>query len=165
LFVNPETVMRWHRAGFRFNWTWLSRRRAAGRPTINPTIPRLIRRMVTENPTWGSPRIHGDLRMLGIDVERTVSRYLPRRPLRPDGAQRWLVFLRNHRRGIAAMDFFVVPTVTLRLAYVWFAMDHGRRRILHFEITAAAAKTWDPVRIALSPGQSESISWPRRHVG
>jgi putative transposase len=143
LFVNPETVMRWHRAGFRLYWTWFSRRRAAGRPTIDPTIRRPIRRMATENPTWGAPRIHGELRMLGIDVsERTVSRYLPRRPLRPDAAQRWLVFLRNHRDGIAAMDFFVVPTVTFRLAFIWFAMDHGRRRILHFEITDHPATAW-----------------------
>jgi hypothetical protein len=80
-FVKPETVIRWHRAGFRFYWTWLSRRRRRpGRPAIDRGIRDLIRRMVTENSTWGAPRIHGELLMLGFNVsERTVSRYLPRR--------------------------------------------------------------------------------------
>jgi len=115
VFVKPETVIRWHRAGFRHYWTWLSHRRTAGRLTIDPAVCDLIRRMVMDNPTWGAPRIHGELRMLGFDVsERTVSRYLPRRRPRPDALQRWLTFLRNHRDVIAAMDFFTVPTVTFR---------------------------------------------------
>jgi putative transposase len=84
-----------------------------------------------QNATWGAPRIHGELRMLGFDVsERTVSRYMPRRPTGPDAIQRWLVFLRNHRDALAAMDFFSVPTVSFRVLYVWFALEHGRRRIL-----------------------------------
>jgi putative transposase len=144
LFVKPETVIRWHRAGFGFYWTWLSRRRRRpGRPPIDRGIRDLIRRMVTENPTWGAPRIHGELLMLGFDVsERTVSRYLPRRPPRPDAVARWLVFLRNHRDVIAAMDFFVVPTVTFRILYVWFAIDHGRRRVLRFDVTDHPAAAW-----------------------
>ncbi len=115
VFVKPETVIRWHRAGFRPYGTWLSRRRAVGRPTIDPAIRDLIRRMVADNPMWGAPRIHGELRMLGFDVsERTVSRCLPRRPPPLDAVRRWLVFLRNHRDAIAAMDFCTVPTVTFR---------------------------------------------------
>ena len=143
LFVKPETVIRWHRAGFRRYWTWISRRRRPGRPTIDPAIRDLIRRMATEIATWGAPRIHGELRMLGFDVsERTVSRYLPRRPPQPEAVQRWLTFLRNHSDTIAAMDFFVVPTATFRLLYVWFVIGHGRRRILHFDVTANPSAAW-----------------------
>ena len=143
MLVKPETVIRWHRAGFRHYWTWLSHRRAVGRPTIDPAIRDLIRRMVADNPTWGAPRIHGELRMRGLDVsERTVSRCLPRRPQPLDAVRRWLVFLRNHRDAIAAMDFFTVPTVTFRGVYVWFVIGHGRRRILHFEIADHPAAAW-----------------------
>ena len=103
----------------------------------------MIRRMAAENPTWGAPRIHGELRMLGFDVsERTVSRYMPRRSLRPETVQRWLVFLRNHRDAVAAMDFFVVPMVTFRVLYVWFMLEHGRRRLLRFAVTDHPAASW-----------------------
>jgi hypothetical protein len=86
--------------------------------------------MAAENLTWGAPRIHGELRMLGFEVsERTVSRYLRHRPPPPDAVKRWLIFLRNHREAIAAMDFFVVPTVTFRVLYGWLVIDHGRRRV------------------------------------
>jgi putative transposase len=143
VLVKPETVVRWHRADFRRYWTWLSRRGECGRPPIDAHLRTLIARMATENPTWGAPRIHGELCMLGIDVsERTVSRYLPRRRAPPDAIARWLTFLRNHREAIAAMDFFVVPTVTFRVVYVWFAIDHARRRILHFEVTDRPTAAW-----------------------
>jgi len=103
----------------------------------------LIRRIALENPTWGAPRIHGELRMLGFDVsERTISRYLPRRPPQPDAVQRWLTFLHNHRDAIAAMDLFVVPTATFRVLYVWFALDHARRRVTHFDITDHPGSAW-----------------------
>jgi putative transposase len=95
----------------------------------------LVRRLASENPTWGAPRVHGELRMLGFDVsERTVSRLMPP-PAQPEAAQRWITFLRNHRDAIAAMDFFVVPTVTFRVLYVSFVIEHSRRRILHFHVT------------------------------
>jgi len=111
--------------------------------TDGPEYPRPDPTNATENPTWGAPRIHGELRLLGITVsERTVSRYMPRRPPQPDAAQRWRTFLRNHRDAIAAMDFFVVPTVTLRLVYVWFVIGHDRRRLLHFDVTANPAAAW-----------------------
>src|SRR5258705_8501229 len=143
IFVMPETVIRWHRAGFRRYWTWISRPRRTGRPAKDQEIRELIRRLARENPAWGSPRIHGELRLLGFDVsERTVSRYLPRRAPPPDAVQRWLTFLRNHRDVIAAMDFFVVPTVTFRLVYGWFVIGHGRRRILHLDVTANPSAAW-----------------------
>jgi putative transposase len=103
----------------------------------------LIRRMARENPTWGAPRIHGELLMLGLDVsERTVSRYLLRRRPRPDSVASWLTFLKNHRDGLAAMDFFTVPTMTFRVVYGWFAIGHARRRILHFDVTAHPSSAW-----------------------
>jgi hypothetical protein len=96
----------------------------------------LILRMAAENPTWGAPRVHGELRILGIEVsERTVSRYLPRHRPIPGALERWMQFLRNHSDTIAGMDFFTVPTVTFRVLYVWFAIDRARRRILHFDVT------------------------------
>ncbi len=144
VFVKPETVIRWHRDGFRRYWARLSRRgRKPGRPPIGRELRGLIQRIALDNPTWGAPRIHGELRMLGFDVsERTVSRYLPRRPPQPDAVQRWLTFLRNHRDAIAAMDFFVVPTATFRVLYVWFAIEHARRRVVHFDVTDRPSAVW-----------------------
>ena len=143
VFVKPETVIQWHRAGFRKYWTWLARRQRTGPPSINAGLRELILRMAAENPTWGAPRIHGELRMLGIAVsERTVSRYLPRQRPSPGALERWTQFLRNHRDVIAAMDFFTVPTATFRILHVWFAIDHARRRILHFDVTDRPAAAW-----------------------
>ena len=109
--VEPETVVKWHRELFRRYWTSLSRRRhGPGRPRMDREIRELIRRMALEND-WGAPRIHGELEKLGFTVsEATVSPYMPRRPAKTDVVQRWLAFLRNHKEGIAAMDFFTVPT-------------------------------------------------------
>ena len=143
VFVTPDTVVRWHRAGFRLYWNWLSRRGRGGRPGLPAEVRTLLRRLATENPTWGAPRVHGELQMLGLEVsERTVSRLMPRRRPNPEALQRWMTFLRNHRDAIAAMDFFVVPTVTFRVLYVWFAIEHGRRRILHFNVTDRPSSTW-----------------------
>jgi len=143
IFVKPETVVSWHRRGFRRYWTWLSRRGRRGRPAIETNLRALIRRMAMENPTGGAPRIHGELLMLGFDIsERTGSRYLPRYQAQPDAGTRWLTFLRNHRDAIAGMDFFVVPTVTLRVVYAWFAIDHARRRIGHVDVTDQPTAAW-----------------------
>src|SRR5207302_2181546 len=109
--VCPETVARWHRCGFALYWRTISKANQVGRRRISKEVRGLIFRMVAENPTWGAPRIHGELMMLGFDVsERTVSRWMRRAPRDPEPAKRWLVFLRNHREVIAAMDFFTVPT-------------------------------------------------------
>jgi hypothetical protein len=141
--IRPDTVVRWHRAGFRKFWTWKSRRRLIGRPSTKAEIRRLVRRMAAENPTWAAPRIHGEMLMLGFDVsERTVSRFLPRRPADPDARRRWLNFLRNHREVLAAMDFFTVPTATFRVLYVFFVIHHARRAVLHVHATEHPTGTW-----------------------
>jgi putative transposase len=114
VLVNPETVVRWHRAGFRLYWGWISKaRKPVGRKKLSMEVRELIFRLVAENPTWGAPRIHGELLMLGFDVsERTISRWMKRAPRDPQPVKRWRVFLANHREAIAAMDFFTVPTIS-----------------------------------------------------
>jgi len=115
VIVKPETVLRWHRGGFRAYWRWKSWRRS-GRPRIDRELRELIRRMSRENPLWGAPRIHGELLMLGIDVsESTVGRYMIRTG-RPR-SQGWRMFLRNHSSGIASIDLFVVRTISFKLLY------------------------------------------------
>ncbi len=140
IIVKPETVVRWHRDGFMSYWRWKSRK--VGRPRIVSEIPALIRRMVREND-WGAPRVHEELLKLGHDVsERTVSRYLPRKPTDPDAIERWKAFLRNHRDVICGMDFLTVPTVTFGVLYVFFIIDHALRRIRHVNVTAHPSATW-----------------------
>ena len=141
--VRPDTVVRWHRQGFRRYWTWKSRRRSSGRPSTAAEIRALVRRMATENPTWGAPRIHGELLMLGYDVsERTVSRSMRKRPADPEAQQRWRNFLHNHREVLAAMDFFTVPTATFRVLYVCFVIHHARRSVLHVHVTEHPTAGW-----------------------
>jgi putative transposase len=143
VFVKPDTVVRWHRAGFKVYWNWISRRgRRTGRPPADAEIRDLIRKMAIGNG-WGAPRVHGELTMLGFDVsERTVSRYLRGLHRRPEARQSWLTFLRNHREVIAAMDLFVVCTATFRLLYVLFVIRHGRREIVHFNVTDHPTAAW-----------------------
>ena len=142
--VTPETVVRWHRGGFRLYWKLISKvRRPVGRQQTSKEVRELIFRMVVENPTWGAPRIHGELLMLGFDVsERTVSRWMKRAPRDPEPATRWLTFLRNHREAIAAMDFFTVPTITFSALYCFFVISHDRRRILHVNVTKHPTSGW-----------------------
>ena len=138
--VRPDTVIRWHRAGFRSYWRWKSRRRC-GRPTVPLEIRRLIREMSIANPLWGAPRIHGELLKLGIEIGQTsVAKYMARRRAPP--SQGWKTFLRNHADGIAAMDLFVVPTISFRLLYGLLIMGHGRRQILWFGVTAHPTAEW-----------------------
>ena len=122
ILVQPETVVRWHRAGFKLYWTWLSRHRVrTGRKCVSKELRELIFRMVAENSTWGAPRIHGELKMLGFELsERTVLRWMRRAPRSPEPAKRWAAFLSNHREAIAAMDFFTVPTLTFGVLYCFF---------------------------------------------
>jgi len=144
ILVTPETVVRWHRAGFRFYWQLISRvRKPSGRKRLPQEVRDLILRMAAENPTWGAPRIHGELLMLGFDLsERTISRWMRRAPRDPEPAKRWLAFLRNHREVIAAMDFFTVPTITFRVLYCFFVISHERRRILHVNVTEHPTSSW-----------------------
>jgi putative transposase len=144
IVVTPETVVHWHRAGFRLYWKLISRvSTRIGRRQTSKEIRQLIFRMVAENPTWGAPRIHGELLMLGFDVcERTISRWMKRAPRDPEPAKRWRAFLRNHREAIVAMDFFTVPTITFGVLYCFFIISHDRRRILHFNVTKHPTSRW-----------------------
>jgi len=138
--VKPDTVIRWHRAGFRAYWRWKSRTRG-GRPKVPSDIRQLIRDMSLANPLWGAPRIHGELLKLGIDVGQTsVAKYMARRRRPP--SQGWTTFLRNHADGIVAMDLFVVPTISFRLLYGLLILRHDRRRILWLGVTAHPTAEW-----------------------
>ncbi len=145
IIVKPDTVVSWHRAGFRIFWRLRSCARRFGRPAIRMEVRELIRHMKSENPSWGAPRIHGELLQLGFEIsEPTVSRYLRRLKRRPDKAkvQRWVTFLQNHREVIAAFDFFTVSTLNFRVLYCFFVIEHHRRRILHFSTTAHPTGDW-----------------------
>src|SRR5665213_2734539 len=144
IIVVPETVVQWHQAGFELYWRAISRFRGpVGRRRISKEIQDLIFRMVAENPTWGAPRIHGELKMLGFDIsERTVLRWMRKAPRNPEPAKRWMTFLENHREAIAAMDFFTVPTFTFGVLYCFFVIAHDQRRILHFGVTKHPTSAW-----------------------
>ena len=135
ILVTPRTAVGWHRAGFRLYWRLISRvHKPGGRKPVSKEIRALIFRMAAENPTWGAPRIHGELLKLGFDIsEPTVSRWLRRVPRTPDRAQRWVTFLRNHREAIAAMDFFTVPTITFGVLYCFFVISHSTTFHLAFK--------------------------------
>jgi len=139
--VQPETVISWHRAGFRRFWTWMVRRGQPGRPVISHEIRDLIRRMCQENPGWGAPRIHGELLKLGIEIaESSVSKYMPR--CRKPPSQTWRTFLKNHAQQLVSIDFFTVPTIRFQVLYVFLVLAHDRRRILHFNVTAHPTSEW-----------------------
>ncbi len=141
VIVQPDTVVRWHRKGFRLYWRSISKR-GPGRPPLPLEVQALMRRFANEN-SWRARKIQGELEKLGIYIGiATVSRYLPERSPDHDQRQRWKTFLRNRRHGIAAMDFLVVPTVRFRLLYAWFVIDHGRRKIIHFGVTAHPTSPW-----------------------
>lgn len=137
ILVQPETVVRWHQAGFKLYWTWLSQRRnRAERKCISNEPRELISRMVAENPTWGAPRIDGELKMLGFNIsERTALRWMRKAPRNPEPAKQWAAFLSNHREAIAAMDFFTMPTLTFGVNCCFFVIAHDRRRILRCNVT------------------------------
>ncbi len=151
--VQPDTVVRWHRQGFRYYWRWKSRCR--GRPGIKSEIRDLIRHMCRANPLWGAPRIHGELLKLGIDVsEATVSKYMIRHRGLP--SQRWRTFLENHAKEIIALDFFIVPTATFRILFVLIILSHDRRRILHFNVIEHPTATWTARELLEACGLDET---------
>jgi putative transposase len=140
VIVKPETVIAWHRRAFRSFWTWKSRRRI-GRSSVPPDVRALIRRMSDANPRWGAPRLHGELLKLGIEVSQsTVAKYIVRRRHPP--SQTWRTFLANHIGQIVAADFFVVPTATGRLLFVFVILAHARRRIVHVAVTEHPTAAW-----------------------
>jgi hypothetical protein len=132
--LKPETVLHWHRAGFRAYWRWKSRS-CGGRPKTSVDIRLLIREMSVANPLWGAPRIHGELLKLGVDVgQTTVAKYMAKRRRPP--SQGWKTFLRNHADAIASIDLFVDPTISFRLLYGFLVLRHSRREILWLGVTA-----------------------------
>jgi transposase InsO family protein len=140
MIVRPETLLRWHRAGFRCYWRWKSRRRA-GRPQIETELRALIRRMSIENPLWGAPRIHGELLKLGFEVaQSSVAKYMVKR--RGPPSQGWRTFLHNHAPDIAAMDLFVVPTIGFDLLYAFVIVRLGRRDLVWINVTAYPTADW-----------------------
>ncbi len=145
LVVTPDTVIRWHREGFRRYWHWRSRPRPRGRPRIDPQLRQLIRQMSQSNPLWGAPRIHGELLKLGLTVSQaTVSKYMVRGRKPP--SQTWRTFLDNHVRDLVSIDFFTVPTATFRILYVLVVLAHDRRLIMHFNVTANPTAQWTASR-------------------
>jgi hypothetical protein len=138
--VEPETILRWHRAGFKAFWRWKSRKRA-GRPKIDRGLRELIRQMGRENPTWGAPRIHGEPLMLGFAVaQSTVSKYMPQG--RGPRSQGWKTFLRNQAQVIAAVDLCVVPTLSFDRLFAFLVLGHGRRQLLWFAVTRHPTAEW-----------------------
>src|SRR3982075_469195 len=139
--VQPETIIRWHRTGFRLYWRWKSRSQG-GRPKVPVEIRRLIREMSLANRLWGAPRIHGELLKLGIEVaQSTVAKYMARSG-RGGPSQTWKTFLRNHAAGIGAMDFLIVPTVGFKLLFVLVILRHQRRRLISLSVTAHPTAEW-----------------------
>jgi putative transposase len=141
LIVQPDTVVRWHRQGFRLFWRWKSRTAKVGRPKIKAEIRNLIRRMSRENPLWGTPRIQSELALLGhVVAESTIDEYRVR-PRKPP-SQTWRTFLDNHLKDIVAIDFFTVPTATFRLLFAFVILRHDRRHVVHFNVTAHPTAEW-----------------------
>ena len=141
VIVKPETVVAWHRKGFRLFWTWKVRRGQPGRPIIARETRDLIRKMCRENPGWGAPRIHGELLKLGIDIgETSVSKYMVR--CRKPPAQTWRTFLENHVSQLVSIDFFTVPTIRFHVLYVFLVLAHDRRRVIHFNVTSHPTAEW-----------------------
>jgi transposase InsO family protein len=152
--VKPETVVAWHRKGFRLFWSWKSGRRI-GRPSVSSAVRTLIGKMAHENPLWGAPRIHGELLKLGMQVSQaTVAKYM-RRPSAPPSPS-WRTFLANHVAQIAAADFFIVPTATYRLLFVLIILAHDRRRVVHVAVTSHPTSAWTAQQLR------EAFPWDQR---
>jgi putative transposase len=139
--VKPETIIAWHRLGFRVYWRWKSRGSKPGRPTVSADIRRLIRKMTAENPTWGAPRIRAELVLLGHPIaQSTVAKYMPRSRRPP--SQTWRTFLANHMDSLASMDLFTVPPASFRLLLAFVVLRHERRQIVHVNATLRPTAAW-----------------------
>ena len=142
VIVKPETVIAWHRKGFRLFWRMKSGNKG-GRPKVSKELIGLIKRMAKENGTWGAPRIHGELIKLGYEIaESSVSKYMPKIPPSEKTQQNWRTFLANHCEVLAGMDFFTIPTLTFKNLYGFFILSHDRRRILTFDVTENPTMEW-----------------------
>jgi len=152
LVVKPETVIRWHREGFRRYWHRKSQIRKLGRPAVEPEVRDLIQRMSKENPTWGAPRIQSELALLGHDLaESTVAKYMIQ--TRKPPSQTWRTFLDNHVGDLVGVDFFTVPTATFRVLYCFIILGHERRRVIHFNVTTNPTARWTAQQI------TEAFPW------
>jgi len=161
VIVKPDTVVRWHRQGFRLYWRWKSKRGRPGRPRIEQEVRDLIRLMSRENPTWGAPRIQSELTLLGYVVaERTVAKYMVR--TRKPPSQSWKTFLDNHLTELAAIDFFTVPTATFRVLYCFVVLRHDRRQVIHFNVTAHPTAQWTAQQIVEAYPFDEAPGYPIR---
>ena len=162
VIVRPETVIGWHRKGFRLFWTWKWRRGKPGRPPVSREIRYLVRRMSRENTRWGAPRIHGELLKLGFSISQAaVSKYMVRYPSPP--SQSWRTFLTNHADCLALIDFFVVPTATFHLLFGFIVLHHERRQIVHFGVTANPTMAWvaQQIREGIPVGHGAAVPDPR----
>ncbi len=149
LIVQPDTVVAWHRQGFRLYWRWKSRTGKVGRPRIDAEVRNLIRCMSRENPLWGTPRIRSELALLGyIVADSTIDKYRIR-PKKPP-SQTWGTFLDNHVKDIVAVDFFTVPTATFRILFTFVVLRHDRRHVVHFNVTAHPTAEWTAQQIVES---------------
>ena len=139
--LHPDTIVRWHREGFRRYWRWKSRGPQPGRPPINTALRQLIREMQATNIGWGAPRIHGELLKLGFEISQaTVSKYM-QHPKKPP-SQTWRTFLANHAGCLMAIDFFTIPTATFGVLYVFIVLNHERRKVVHFNVTEHPTARW-----------------------
>jgi putative transposase len=139
--VKPETVISWHGRGFRFYWTWKSRRGRIGRPGISKEVRDLIRNMSSANVLWEAPRLHAELLKLGIEVSQaTVAKHMVKHRKPPSPT--WRTFLENHVKQLVSVDFFVVPTLSFSILYVFVIQTHDRRRVVHFNVTEHPTVEW-----------------------
>ncbi|MDR3012718.1 MAG: integrase core domain-containing protein [Chitinispirillales bacterium] len=147
LIIKPDTVIRWHRKGFRLYWKWKSRRgKKAGRKTIPYELKKMVGQMTTENPIWGAPRIRAELKLLGYTIAlSTVAKYMRRNKKPP--SQTWRTFLKNHAYQIAGIDFFNAVTVDFKILYCLIVLEHGSRKILHFNVTTNPGQVWTNLQV------------------
>ena len=147
VIVKPDTVVHWHRTGFRLFWRWKSRSRMPAQNDVSPEVKALIQQMAEANVTWGAPRIHGELLKLGIEIsERSLSRFMPPKPRNPP-SQTWRTFLDNHLGSMASIDFLTVPTATFHVLYVFLVLSHDRRRVVHWNVTSHPGAQWTAQQI------------------
>lgn len=151
--MKPDTVIRWHKKGFKLYWRRKCRSGKRGRPVLDPAVKALVFKMSDANPTWGAPKVHGELLMLGIEIsERSVSELLSRRNPKPP-SQTWKTFIKNHMTEMVAVDYLVVPTIRFRLLFVFVVLSHARRNVVHFNFTAHPTAEWTAQQI------TEAFPW------
>ena len=142
IIVKPDTVVRWHKKGFKLFWKFKSRRKGSGRPPVSSEIRDLVRKMAKANLLWGAPRIHGELLKLGFEIcERTVSNLMPHRNTKPP-SQTWRTFLQNHMTNMVSIDFFMIPTANFRILFMLVILSHNRRQVVHFNVTSNPTAIW-----------------------